>query len=137
MPRTAAQLAYAAVLLAAVCVLVTWRSSHFLLDGSTALIEKNQYDPEITPKKIYKDEAGIDLDHPNRIDNYDCFFNDCTGGNDESLVGTGLLICVFDCNNCGDGSQNYSGSSEESSRQVIISSEAIHEDPFRAGFDHH
>ena len=95
MPRTAAQLAYAALLLAAVCVLVTWRSSNDLLDGSITLIEQDKYDSEITPKKIYKDASGIDLDHPNRIDNYDCFFNDCSGDNGDSLVGTGSIVVLL------------------------------------------
>ena len=91
MPRFAAQLAFAALLLAVVCVLVTWRSSSELVHGSTILIEQNKYDPDKTPKKIYSDPIELDMKHSNRIDNYDCFFNDCSG-NDESLVSTGKLI---------------------------------------------
>ncbi len=93
--RSLTQAVPAALLLAAIGVIVTWRSSTQLRDGPTSLLEDlGKYDPEVTPKKIYKDPKEQDYDHTNRIDNYDCFFNDCDGGNSDSLVGTGLSFMI-------------------------------------------
>ncbi len=89
---------HAAALVSFLGLLATWRLWQGAPEFPAALLssEYGAYDAEQTPKKIYQGiPKEADQLHPNRIDDYDCFFNGCADENGDSLIGTGAFELFF------------------------------------------
>jgi len=82
---------YSMLLVAVATVFLTWFTSTKFYNQPTALFMNfGKDDPELNLGRIYSVSADEDTDHPNRIDNYDCLFDDCL--NDDSLISAGFII---------------------------------------------